>query len=85
MFTRITCDKKETEARADELMEQCDRRLKTDPNYGQNEYHLDYVRLKILKLLPEEHKTNPSDMSFMTNNNNEDDENSFMNGNFFDL
>lgn len=80
VFTRITCDKKQSEANADELMKQCQERLKTDPNYGMNNYEMDFIRYKVLKLLPENRDTKPNDTSLMTD---DEDDQLFMNGSAF--
>lgn len=37
---------------ADKVLEQCLERLKTDPNYKQNDYDVDVTRCKALKMQP---------------------------------
>lgn len=55
VFSRISCNEKKSEVHADELLRQCKERLRTDPNYNSNDYDMDYIRLRVLKFVPEKH------------------------------
>lgn len=78
---------------ADKYIKQCQERLKTDPNYKQSDYEMDFVRCKRLKM-PPNHVQNvkPSDVrnndersKIMHINNIDDDHDDDDFIDFFDL
>lgn len=44
--------KTETNINSDELLNECRKRMETDPNYKKSDYDVDYIRITVLKLPP---------------------------------
>lgn len=51
-FARIPLSERKPEHDANKVIERCQERLKTDKNYKQQDYDMDYIRLKVLKMTP---------------------------------
>lgn len=51
-FTRMTRDDDKSEEVLNELIRQCQERRNIDEDYKRNGYNLDFIRYKVLKLLP---------------------------------